>query len=1548
MRNDTKSFSRTWLAVAISFVAPFLASAQTSNFAPRITSAIDENQLVTLKGNTHPLARPEFDRGAAPDGQPMRRMLLVLKRSAAQEAALDQLMEQQQDASSPNFHNWLTPSQFGQQFGPSDQDLQTITSWLQSHGFQVARVSSGRTVIEFSGTAGQVQEAFHTAIHKYNVNGEEHWANSSDPQIPMALTPVVAGVNTLHNFPRQQMHELAGAFTRTKATGAVKPSSTLFTFPNPCNPNSQPFCNFGVAPADFAKIYNVPNLLLSPAPATPFNGDGVTIAVVGQSDINTADIAQFRALFGLPALKAQQLNVIVSGPDPGVNGAETEADLDVQWVGAVAPNAAIDFVIAQDTEASLGVDLAAQYAIDNNVAPILNVSFGICEAALGTNGNLFFNQLWQQAAAQGITLTVSSGDSGSAVCNRGQGPATFGLAVSGFTSTPFNVSVGGTDFNDVNDFSTFWNTTPSDTPTVASAKSYIPEMTWNDTCTNQEIFAFFGTTTAEQTCNNIQAQNDGLLSVTGGSGGASNCTTGDGQDVTSCGGGYAKPSWQTALTPADGKRDVPDVSLFASNGFNSSFYIICESDVNVNETSCDPNAAETDFVGIGGTSASSPAFAGIMALVDQATGSRQGNANYILYKLAAQTGNTCTSAANPASTCVFYDVPIGSTIAMPCASGSPNCTVTTPGDQFGVLSGFATAKGYDLATGLGSVNAANLVSKWKNFALKSSSTALTLNSGTAVNIIHGQSVPVSIGVTGTGGTPTGNVSLVADTAPPTAPTEVTQQGVQGFTLTSGSVSSTTNVLPGSPNGQPYSVFARYAGDGTFKTSDSSPVSVTVAPEASQSTFAFELFNQATGLQTNSNATTAQYGSLELLRMNVTSKSGDTCAQNAPGQLGCPTGSVGVTNNGAALDAGTFALNSQGYAEDQIVQLPGGTNNLNVTYAGDNSFTGSSGTDTITINKAPTTTTMNQFFGNVILGSSADLSATIVSTGLGAAPGGQTTFFSGSTQLGSSVPVSGTAGSFTNLPSAQAGTSTSQLTLGANSVTVQYSGDGNYAGSTSSPITINVGIPTNTSITSSNLTIAHGSTVTFTATVAPTQSGGPGPTGTVSFNDGFSAVPDLGTVPLTNGQAQITTSTLRGGTLSISAAYSGDNDYFPSSNSLTETVTLLATTTTVMTSNPSAQKGANVTLTATVAPVQAGGPPLTGTVSFSYFNNLGDVFPVGTQTVSNGQAQVTTNTLPSNVVSVGANYSGDMNYAISSGMTAEMVHQTATTTVATSSNSTITQGSNVTFTATITPSQGGGPALTGTVQFTSNGTNVGSAANVSMNGANGQASVSTTTLSQGSDQIVAAYSGDSNYNGSTSSAITETVNAAPTFTVTANPTTIPVTAPGQMGSTTLTFTAMNGFSSNGAATVTPVYGGLPSETTCTPSFMVTIPSNGTTTAMISCQTTAPSSVIPASRNRPQIPGWRITAASAFALACLLCAAMLALGYSKRQRGWGLAPVFTIFAMLAASAGCGGGGGGGGGGGVKNPGTPAPSNTPITISITINGVTANVPNVTINVQ
>ena len=1080
------------------FVSGPLPVSFAQNAAPevtsRITQRIDENQLMRLKGNTYPLALPQYDRGAAPAGLPMERMLLVLKRSPGQETALATLLGSQQDKSSPNYHKWLTPEQFGQQFGPADQDIQTISAWLQSHGFQVNQVAKGRMMIEFSGDAAQVQQAFHTTIHKYVVKGEEHWANSSDPQIPVALAPVVAGVNTLHNFPRQPLYHAEGVMSRSKKTGKLTPLQPQTTFPTPANQGCgvQASDCYGVGPYDFATIYNVlPLWTASPA----INGTGVTIAVIGETDVNPQDISDFRNFFGLPALGSPGpvLNVIHNGPDPGIllDGEETESDLDLQWTGGVAPGANLDFVVSEATETTLGVDLSAAYVIDNDIAPIMSESYGICELGLGNAGNLFFSQLWQQAAAEGITVILASGDSGSAGCDSHgaipPAPAQFGLQVSGFASTPYNVAVGGTDFDDLTNSQLYWSQTNAAT-TQLSALSYIPETTWNDSCTNSVFGDLLGfSSNAEANCNNSQLIDNFVLTV-GGSGGASNCTTNDGQHPSSCANGYPKPSWQSALTPNDGVRDIPDVSLYAASGSPSgSFILICEADLIPpgDGSSCQPNDPNgTNLFGVGGTSGSAPAFAGIMALVNQKTASPQGNANYVLYNLAGQeTFSACNSSTGPGSTCVFNDVTTG-TIAMPCANGSPNCTVTNPADQYGVLSGYNTGVGYDLATGLGSINAANLVTQWASATTTPTTATLALNSGSAVSVTHGQSVSVNVGVapsSGTG-TPSGTVALEGNPSSG-------QIGLDSRALTNGSAAWSTTLLPGGS----YNVTAHYPGDGTFGPSSSSAVAVHVAPENSVSVVRLLTFDLAGNLS-NPNATTAPYGSFYFVRADVENSAGAMCApSSSTGQIpfSCPTGSVDIKANGGALDAGIFPLNNLGYAEDQPVDLNAGSYTLVASYAGDASFNAStSAADSITITQTPTTTTLTPINGTPNPGTPVPLTAGIGAVSFGNPPTGMVTFFSGSTNLGA-APVTSPGATTLSIATLM----TSQLPTGADSVTAQYSGDTNYLASTAPAITVNVQPDFLIAASAPSLTLKAGQSGMLTLTIT----GQTGYNGTVNFS-----------------------------------------------------------------------------------------------------------------------------------------------------------------------------------------------------------------------------------------------------------------------------------------------------------------------------------------------------------------------------------------------------------------------------------------------------------------
>ena len=305
------------------------SSAQAGVIAPLITQAIDESRLTTLTGNTYPKARAEFDLGAAPASLPMQRMLLVLKRSDAQQAKLTRLLDEQQDKSSANYHKWLAPEAFGRQFGPTDADMQTIKTWLESHGFQVGS-TKGRTVLEFSGSASQVEAAFHTPIHKYLVNGEPHWANARDPRIPAALAPAVAGIVSLHNFQRKSMNKFVGQYSqKTHRLTSPEPKFTYGCGGGDC---------YAVSPYDFATIYDV-----LPLWNAGTDGTGQTIAIVGRTNINQDDATNFWSLFGL-TVPQNKLNVILNGADPGINGDEAEADIDIQWSGAVAPQATVDFV----------------------------------------------------------------------------------------------------------------------------------------------------------------------------------------------------------------------------------------------------------------------------------------------------------------------------------------------------------------------------------------------------------------------------------------------------------------------------------------------------------------------------------------------------------------------------------------------------------------------------------------------------------------------------------------------------------------------------------------------------------------------------------------------------------------------------------------------------------------------------------------------------------------------------------------------------------------------------------------------------------------------------------------------------------------------------------------------------------------------------------------------------------------------------------------------------------------------------------------------------
>jgi hypothetical protein len=944
-----------YLLLGIAFSAAILGCsawtlrAQTTQPAASRIGAIEESSLVVLRGNRHPLAITANDRGEVAADLPMERMLLVLTRDATSEFALQSLLARQQDKSSPDFHAWLSPAQFSERFGASSADIQKLTGWLASHGFRVNRVSQGGMAIEFSGTAAQVRDAFHTAIHSFVVNGEEHYANASDPQIPAALAPVVAGIDTLHNFRKQPMLRVLGKASRIANTSLWQPE---FTFNGPAGVQHY------LAPGDFSKIYNTAGLYQN-----GIDGTGQSIAIVARNNINLSDVQIFRIAFGLPVNDPQ---IILNGPDPGnlTGGEETEADLDIEWSGAIAPKATIKFVVSASTNSTDGVDLSSLYIVDNNLAPVLSASFGQCEQTLGQTENTFFNNLWEQAAAQGISVVISSGDNGPAGCDSDSQttPAAQGLAVNGLASTPFNIAVGGTQFNESGADSTYWSATNG--PDQTSALGYIPEVVWNESCADPNV------------C--------GVASLFASSGGASTL--------------YSKPSWQAGPgVPNDRQRDLPDVSLDAAAGHDG--YLLCQDGICATNSSGQLINAEL----VGGTSAAAPTFAAILALIAQKTNSRQGQANFVLYPLAAaQNAANCSATSPPQSQCIFNDITVGNN--------------NVPGQT-----GFSATVGYDLATGWGSVNAANLAANWQNVTFRSTLTTLQLSS---TNLTHGQPVTATATVApGVGtGTPTGDVALLAGGS----------RGVNLGTLSNGTVSGAVETLPGGT----YSVTASYGGDGTFGSSISAGVPIKINPEASNTTFSAFVSGQGGNPSSQVNTT---YGNFLQLQVNVAAAS----------QQGTPTGTLTFSDtfNGSTNPLLSVSLNSQGNAQVQETQLAIGNHTLNVSYSGDASFNASSaGPVNVTVAKGQTETIL--FLPSGALPNTAVVLQAIVLPNGAIDPTGTVQFFNGKTALGIPVPVKNLIASLT----------TTQLSNGSHSITAAYSGDPNFASSTSGAATIVIGNP----------------------------------------------------------------------------------------------------------------------------------------------------------------------------------------------------------------------------------------------------------------------------------------------------------------------------------------------------------------------------------------------------------------------------------------------------------------------------------------------------------
>jgi subtilase family serine protease len=1227
------------------------ATAQTVR--PLITQPVDDSRTVVLPGNIPPEANVANDRGAVPAAFPMEHMLLQLRRSTEQERALAALIDELHDRASTRFHRWLKPDEFGARFGLAATDLQIIAQWLRGHGFRVNSTYPNRSLIDFSGTAGQVRAAFGTEIHRLLVDGEAHIANMSNPRIPAALAPAVAGIVTLNDFRPKPQHVRVSQYS---AGGG----------------------DYFVVPADLATIYNFAELF-----SGGISGQGQTVTVVEDTDLYTnADWTKFRATFGLSGYSDALLTTVHPGncTDPGVNGDDGEAILDTEWASAAAPNATIAVASCANT-VTYGFFLAAENLINQASPPaIISMSYGLCEAEIGATANNAIQSAYEQGVVEGISIFVSAGDNDAGVCtSRSAAAVTTGIGVNAFASTQYNVAVGGTDFSDTysGTASTYWDS--SNSSSYGSALSYIPEIPWNDSCASK-LIALYSTGSgvtygASGFCNSSSGQN--FRDLVGGSGGPSACATGapsTGGVVSGTCQGYAKPSWQTGVVgiPNDGVRDLPDVSLFAANGLWGHYFVFCYSDPNNGGTPC--TGAPSGWSGAGGTSFSAPIMAGLQALVNQHTSARQGNPNYTYYPLAANeygvSGSaSCNSSSGNAAgaSCIFYDVTLGDMDAD--CTGSHNCYL--PSGTYGVLStsnsayqpAYATTTGWDFATGIGTVNAYNLVTCWDSCQEDTLTVSASPSAGgnvTGGGTFLGGSRQTVIATANSGyvfANWTENGSVVSTSA------SYTFTLTANVTLVANFNQMFTLAVSASP-----SAGGTVTGGGTFASGTSQTVKATA-----KSGYVFANWTQSGSIVSTSASYTFTLGANTTLVANFS-------------KLVTLTVSASPAAGGTVAGGGTFAAGSSetvtATAKSGYVFADWTQNGTVVSTSASYGFTISANTAlvanftklyTLTVSASPSAdgsvagggtfsggssqtvvATANSGYGFVhwtdnatVVSSSASYTFTlnastalvagftkVFTVALSASPSaGGTVTGAGTFATGISRTVKATANSgyvFINWTknSAIVGTSASYtFTLGANVTLVA-----NFKA-----------VPA-TELSAAPNPSSFGQTVTFTAAV--TSSSGT-PTGTVTFKQGTTI---LSSGTLTSGAATFTTAALVTGGHSITAVYGGDANFTGGSGSTTLTVDKAGTATALTASPNPSTLHQTVTLTANVTSANA---TPGGTVTFKNGTTT-----LGAVALAAGKATLKIATLGVGAHQLTASYGGGPNFTASSGSVSQTVSSSA--------------------------------------------------------------------------------------------------------------------------------------------------------------------------------------------------------------------------------------------------------------------------------------------------
>jgi len=1213
-------------ALALAFLSQAMFAAVNTKAHPvvRVTKKVDTSKRTTLNGHVPRALRTATDMGRLDPNTPSPGMIMVLKSDESQKREIRRVIDEQQDRRTLNYHQWVTPEEFGSYFGVHADDIVQITAWLTSQGFTVDEVSKSKRVIRFSGTTGQIETAFQTEMHTYQLaNGETHASNNSEITVPEAFNKVIAGV-TLHNFFRKSRMTPWRKLSDIKEGPKFTSSSSVHY----------------VAPADFATIYNTAPLL-----AAGINGSGETIAVVGRTDILLSDVQSYRQLFNLPP---NDPTFIHAGPDNGVNpGDDGESDLDVEISGGMAPNAHVDFVIGTPTFLVDGITNSVEYIVENNLADIVSISYGDCELNEGVGGNEFNAQAFEQAAAQGITTFIAAGDNGPAECDdQNDSLEVLGYAAPAEGSTPYVTTAGGTQLSgecpgtptagcSQSNFAKYWSAT-TNLNYLSSALEYIPETPWNVgkgsnvtaapsadlsglwsgsggvsayylrpswqtganspvlvsqtdpamyaytagsggtittdnpgywvtgvTVTNPGSGYTAGTTTVTfsgGTCTTLPASgataaisggsvatSNGLAEITfnyGAQGGTVdvgqglNCTVAPTvafgaptSGTTATGTSVLGPmEIQQPLVTGVPHRLTPDLALNADDAHDPTLFCsegACEFTTN----SAGQNTLN-DAGLVGGTSVAAPSMAGIQALINNynavnnpepgnPTG-RQGVANYVYYGLAAaQNDTTCASSGlippNDANTtsCVFQDIQAGNTYIC----GTSTCTSSS-----GTKIGWAAGVGFDLTTGLGSVNAYNMATQWSSISFSSTSTTLNAPTGGA----HGAAVTLSGTVTPDPGG--GDVAFIVsqgEIGDPVNPNTGAFVYPGAFATVDngcgspGCFSLTLNNLPGGSS--PYNITARYGGNATYASSVSAAQQISVGTEASTITITPGYIN---GTACTLNYTSSfTYGQNIDIQVNVAGVSG----------YGVPTGTVNITVDGTSYGTENLDSNGNGYLVSGAVPdtsciwdymnpisqaIPGGSHTVSATYSGDSTFQSGTAASpaSITVSQITTTPTLAAGATLITSGSADTLTATfaansaVTSNSTLAPPGlsgptGTVTFTdtTTSTVLGTAsvVPTVTYVGGGSSAAPTWTYTGTALLTTsgitttGANSITATYSGDSNYAGATSTAasVTVGTGTATTTTVTSNGNPTTINGRPTFTATMtgAPTA-------GTVTFYD----------------------------------------------------------------------------------------------------------------------------------------------------------------------------------------------------------------------------------------------------------------------------------------------------------------------------------------------------------------------------------------------------------------------------------------------------------------